>query len=165
MKHINSLIILTVCMSVAAVLGPTMRQFCGSTATDAAELYEDIITWEYAQLEFIGILPDAYVSHLDYRDTSWKWSSSEDGVIRREGYIPALTDIYAELATDPPGGVTKDEHMRIILLLDAIGSKGWELAEYDEGAILVNYFGRSNGAHQVAKKWVFKRSRRNEFTI
>ncbi len=156
MKNTYVLALLIVCLFVF-VWHPPMAELLGIATSDASEPSLGGSTWEYAQLEFSGFLPDACLRYTDYKDAFWRWSSFEDRAIYREGYITALKEICAEFGITSLGSHAKDEHMLKIILLDAIGSKGWELAACEEGAISVNYAGRSNGAHQVKRKWYFKR--------
>ena len=69
----------------------------------------------------------------------------------------AIQEIYRVLTGYPLGPSIKDGQLLPILLYDAIGAKGWELAGYDEQTIPVNYFGLFHGASQITKKWVFRR--------
>lgn len=131
--------------------------FSHATAPAAAEAFGGPTMWEYAELEFVGVLPDAYSSYSDYRDPVWQWSSAEDGVLRKDNYVAAIKEIHEALTGYALGSSIKDGQLLVVLLLDAIGTKGWELAGYDERAIPVNYAGLFHAGNQVSKKWVFKR--------
>ena len=124
----------------------------------AAESNSDSVVWEYAKLEFIGILPDAYSSYADYQDTTWRWVCSGDGVLEHEGIITGLKELYRDMSGHSPDSSYKDEHILLIVFLDVLGGQGWELADYQEQVITVNYHGLSNGGNQVFKTWMFKRT-------
>ena len=94
------------------------QQFSHATPSVATEPSRDLMRWEYAELEFVGILPDAYSSYSDYRDALWQWSCAADGVLVGRDYVTGIKDIHKALTGYPLGSSIRDRQRLAVLLHD-----------------------------------------------
>lgn len=115
--------------------------------------------WEYAQLEYHGMLRKKGSHH------AWQWVAAEEGLVSFQGRseLSTMRDLCHKISKTPVDFKSSKARNTHIILLDTIGKKGWEMVDHSQEIKDFEVDPRSSGSAKpspstsITWRWSFKR--------